>query len=153
MITQEGAIDSMLLLAAELRELPVNPIFVELVGSCAIQGQSPNDADFMVFAKEHPDRIAEHLLSTGWVEQEGKVDEYGQGEFRSFRLGDYNCLLVWDDKTYSGWLASVEICKYVGTTTRQQRVSIHQIIMDGQLAVNLASFDDDGMVSDSDAVE
>lgn len=140
MITEEGAIDSMLLFAAELRALPVNPIYVELIGSCAIQGSSPNDMDFMVLSESHADTIAGYLLSTGWTEQEGNIDDYGQGEFRSFRLGDYNCLLVWDTPTYSNWLASVQVCKYVGTTTRAQRVAIHQIVMDGQLAHNLVPF-------------
>jgi len=146
MITQASAIDSMLLFAAELRALPVNPIFVELVGSCAIQGSSPNDADFLVFAQDFSVGVAGHLLSTGWTEQEGNTDEYGEGEFRSFRLGDYNCLLVWDSKTFSNWMASVQVCKFVGTKTRDQRVAIHQIIMDGQLVVNLPSFEQLGEV-------
>lgn len=138
MVTFEQAHDAMLQVAQELRGLPVNPIYVELVGSCAIQGQSPNDMDIMVFA-EIPgavDVIVNHLMVTGWTEQEGNAEEYGTGEFRSFRLGDYNLLLVWAASVYASWLASVEICKYIKTTTREQRVAVHQIIMDGGIAAN-----------------
>lgn len=140
MITYNQAHAAMMALANELRGLPANPIFVELVGSCAIQGGG-EDIDVMVFALDFPHVIADNLLSNGWVEQEGNIDEYGQGEFRSFRSGDINCLLVWDKKTYSGWLASVEMCKHINTKTRAQRKAVHQIIMDGQLSVNLTPFD------------
>lgn len=143
MITYDQAHAQMLGVAMVLREeLKDINLLVELVGSCAIQGAG-KDIDIMV--KIHPsfvDRLVEFLvIKDKWKEQTGDDQEYGTGEFRSFRNGDINLLLVWDFKVYLGWLTSVEICKHINTKTRDQRVAIHQIIMDGVQANQLTPFD------------
>lgn len=107
-----------------------------LVGSCEIQGEG-NDVDVMVsaFAAHHADPIADYLKSTGFIEQEVlDSEEYGPGDFRSLRKNDVNVLLVWESDVRDKWIAAVEVCKYVETKTREQRVAIHKIIMDGEHA-------------------
>ncbi len=105
---------------------------VELVGSIAIHGQG-NDIDVMVYVSvDAVIRLVEWLTQCdGWIEQTGNEEEYGPGDFRSFRDGDINLLMVWQDKTALSWLASVEMCKWLRVETRDQRVAVHQIIMDG----------------------
>lgn len=142
MITYDQAHAQMLGVAMVLRdELKDIAILVELVGSCAIQGAG-KDMDVMVKIHiDFVDRLVKFLTEDGWDEQAGNGEAYGTGEFRSFRNGDVNLLVVWDFKVYLGWLTSVEICKHINTKTRDQRVAIHQIIMDGVQANQLTPFD------------
>jgi len=109
-----------------------------LVGSCEIQGEG-NDVDVMVtvFATHHTDTVADYLKSTGFLEQEVlDAENYGPGDFRSLRKNDINVLLVWDFKLSDKWIAAVEVCKYVKTQNREQRVAIHKIVMDGESALD-----------------
>ncbi len=140
MIGFDDAYANMLNVAGALREkFHGFSVLVELVGSCAIQGEG-HDIDVMVKIHEmFVEEVAEWLLENEWKEQDGN-QEYGSGEFRSFRSADTNILLVWDFKVYLGWLQSVEVCKHIKTKTRDQRVAIHQIIMDGVQANQLQDF-------------
>lgn len=134
-IRYKQAQDTMLETAALFRSffegLGSVDILVELVGSCAIQ-EYGNDIDVMIFVPVNwADKAAQIVETMGYEEEQGDKDEYGDGDFRSFRKGPVNILLVWEARVCVGWMASVEMCRYVGATTREQRVAIHRIIMDG----------------------
>lgn len=109
-----------------------------LVGSCEIQGEG-KDVDVMVsvFTAVHAASVADYLKSTGYIEQEVLDSEsYGPGDFRSLRRNDVNVLLVWTSDVAQKWKTAVEVCKYVKTQTREQRVAIHKIVMDGESALD-----------------
>lgn len=104
-------------------------IFV--VGSCIISGRG-NDIDILIQVSSLPfvSELRVFLFEEGYTEQTGDKD-YGHGDFFSFKKEAVNVLVVWDEQTTKLWPAAVQVCIWANADHRDDRVSIHKMIMDG----------------------
>lgn len=57
--------------------------------------------------------------------------EYGDAssaQWTALRRGDVNVLLCYCPELFNRWAAAAEVCRWVGSTTKAQRVVIHEIV-------------------------
>lgn len=98
-----------------------------IVGSVAIEDQG-KDFDHLWLVGDICVAF-DYLIKHGFT-HEGNVT-YQNNDFESFRHGYLNVITTPLDKIFDTWKISVEVCKLIKTKNREQRVAIHQVIMDG----------------------
>lgn len=62
------------------------------------------------------------LLNNGFIPC--CADGYG-GDFRAYRNGDVNVILVSDMEFFVKWEIAAKVCRYLGTCNKEQRALIH----------------------------
>ena len=85
-----------------------------------------NDCDVLVYgAKE--DLIP--LRAAGFVRC--SATEYGDAtssDWTAIRLGSINVLLCYCPELYKRWKSAAEVCRWLGHTTKAQRIVLHEMI-------------------------
>lgn len=101
-----------------------------ITGSVAFNGQG-NDLDVVCLVYALPSPCS---TNSGWVLC-GEESYESRGMFVALRKGDVNLILCEDVEYYRAWATAKEVCTYLskvyGTNTRDVRVAIHKIIVDG----------------------
>lgn len=107
-----------------------------IVGSAFIlpSPETAKDLDILICLPENCD-IRETLHSfaeaADWTVGYD-TETYPTDDFESYRKGDINLLAVNRLIVYDNWLLSAKVCKALALTKREERVIVHQVIMDGQ---------------------
>lgn len=127
MIDRTEEIDALVLEAMALASEYEGCLLSSLVGSVAIEGKG-NDVDHLWLVVNKGD-VIQYLTGLGFI-HEGNIT-YNNGDFESFRRMPLNIIITDLPKIFETWKVAVEVCKYVGVRTREERVAIHQIVMDG----------------------
>lgn len=61
---------------------------------------------------------------------EGNSKDYANDEFRSFRRGDLNLIVMWDKDTYTRFRMATEVAKALNLSVKSDRVKLFQTIRD-----------------------
>lgn len=120
---------------------------VELVGTMFINGEG-NDYDYVVFEPEgrQLDHMADDLEARGFKRSspESKEESGNEDGWVALRKGKANVMLTTDPEFFEQFKAAARVCKYVqglasngeismfDPLTREQRIKIHRIIMNGE---------------------
>ena len=115
----------------------VKPLSFDLVGSMYIVGEG-QDIDVLVLVQVLGNNDIQALEIEGW-EYGGSIPGEGCGDnWISLKKKDINLLVTSDKEYYDKWITAAEVCKYLQDSgvilTKQQRVSVHSIIMDDSAA-------------------
>lgn len=111
--------------------LPVQKFAI--VGSCFILSPTQaKDADLLILLPEKMNLLSARAQLDAetwhWAYDEGT---YPSDEFESGRKGLVNLLLVNSRSVFDNWRLAAMICKALNLTNRDDRVIVHQILMDG----------------------
>ena len=92
------------------------------------------DIDVLVLVQVLGNNDIHALEIEGW-EYGGSIPGEGWGDnWISLKKKDINLLVTSDKEYYDKWITSAEVCKYLQDSgvilTKQQRVSVHSVIMD-----------------------
>lgn len=105
----------------------------EWVGSVAINGAG-EDLDIAIrVPEEEKDQAVAFYTQGGWLHQGGGYQLIVQGNnFSSFKRGDYNILLCYDDIAYDRFVKGRDYCIFlksigVDMTSKAVRIAIHEL--------------------------
>lgn len=132
-VTLETGLPLVTEVLAEMRDYKFDTTTHHIGGSVGITGKG-NDIDVIVLVQDDLSDVVE-VLQDVWSLC-GEESYESQGMFAAFRVGDVNVIVVNDEVYYDNWLAALEVCTWLhsnGTTGRDVRVAMHQIIVDGGL--------------------
>lgn len=121
-----------------------SPLFeteIDVVGSIAIAGEG-SDLDLLVYTLGSLPRAKELLLAAGYERSMGVSHTHTAApeKFASYRKGDVNVLLTYDEEYQMGFLRAVEASKYIANKllgdpellVKEARIILHRIIRDGR---------------------
>lgn len=104
-----------------------------IVGSTYIQGEG-SDIDCL-FLWEKVD--VQCIGFPGW-DYGGSIGEGNESNWGSWKKGNINLLVTSSKESYNAWLTSAEVCRFLSLRkiglTRDERVAIHNIVMDDSTA-------------------
>ena len=132
-VTLESGLPLVVEVLAEMRDFKFDTTIHHIGGSVGITGKG-NDIDVIVLVQNDLLDVVE-VLEDVWSLC-GEESYESQGMFAAFRVGDVNVIVVNDKLYYDNWLAARDACTWlhsIGTTGRDVRVAMHQIIVDGGL--------------------
>lgn len=122
------------------QELPklnevLSPSNTLLTGSAVINGEG-NDLDVVMLVDYLPGSVKHLELSYDGWELCGDESYESKGMFVAYRKGNLNIILCADSEYYSRWEVARRLCSALranfGLATRDVRVLVHQIIVDGE---------------------
>jgi hypothetical protein len=102
-------------------------VMVAPAGSSYITGQRGRDIDVIAFVDQYNEGDTIPLFE---MQRMDPSREY-QGEMVSYRgPDDINLIICTTVEYYQKWRAATEVCKELKVTDKQQRILVHQLIMD-----------------------
>lgn len=112
----------------------LGPLQYHFGGSTAINGVG-NDLDVIIYQGADLGTVVDLLEGSTW-ELLGEESYNSEGDFVAFRKGNLNIIVCNNTAYYRDWLVAMDVCCYLavhhGLTTRDVRVAIHKMIVDGE---------------------
>jgi hypothetical protein len=90
------------------------------------------DEDWICHIQKDAKGFERAYLVEGMLVDEGFETSEDQGENYpdciSYRKGDINIIVVYDDWVYKNWVKATQVCKYLNLLKKEDRKMVHRII-------------------------
>lgn len=101
-----------------------------IVGSVYILGEG-NDLDVLVRAEDANDAM-DRLETEGYRPTGNPSGE--EDDFLTLRKGHINVIVTQSQEFFDNFLEAAEVCKLLKLTSKQDRIAVHRVLMDGESA-------------------